>query len=88
MASFCQFRAFLGRNGCCEQFDRAFAEQNNSTLFDRAVWSLYPFDEAVIGVAFDWTLTDEGRSYWAQIDCLWYAEATRSHTTHSLRREW
>ena len=74
MSSYRHFRAFLRREGCEAAFDRAFYLYNDSTSLDASLWKAGS-EEYIIGHAFDWSSTPEGRSFWAEIDRRWYAEA-------------
>lgn len=74
MSSYRDFRAFLRREDCEEAFDRAFYLYNDCTMLDASLWEAGS-EEYIIGHAFDWAKTFEGRSFWAEIDRRWYAEA-------------
>ncbi len=64
------FRAFLGRVGCEEAFDRAFYNHNHATLLDKALWEVGEA-EFIFAHAFDWAATPEGRDYWRELDKEW-----------------
>lgn len=64
------FRAFLGRVGCEEAFDRAFYNHNHATLLDKALWEAADA-EFIFAHAFDWATTPEGSNFWRAIDQKW-----------------
>lgn len=65
-----EFRAFLGKVGCAEAFDRAFYDHNHATLLDAALWEAADA-EFVFAHAFDWATTPEGSDYWREVDRMW-----------------
>ena len=65
------FRAFLRSEGCEEAFDRAFYQHNAYTKLDESLWEAGDAD-CIVGHAFDWSHTPEGRSFWRAIDRKWY----------------
>lgn len=69
--SYLRFRTFLREEGCEEAFDRAFYTFNDCTALDVSLWNA---GEAkfIIGHAFDWSATPEGRDFWRDIDRNWY----------------
>ena len=64
------FRAFFGRVGCEEAFDRAFYNHNHATLLDKALWEAADA-EFIFAHAFDWAATPEGSNFWRAMDQKW-----------------
>lgn len=71
--SYLRFRTFLREEGCEEAFDRAFCDHNHSTVLDARLWEAGEA-EFIIGHAFDWATTPEGREYWLDLDARWQRE--------------
>lgn len=74
MSSYSRFRAFLQEQGCEDAFDRAFYHHNDFTSLDESLW-MENRAECIIGHAFDWCETPEGRSFWRDIDHKWYQQS-------------
>lgn len=70
------FRNFLREEGCEAAFDRAFYLHNDYTQLDESLWEASDAS-AIIGHAFNWSATPEGREYWLAIDKKWFLFITK-----------
>ena len=66
------FRSFLKDRGCEHEFEEALGSQFPGYRLDANLWDILGGDEFFLGRIFDWTMTAQGRDYWAQIDSEWY----------------
>ena len=66
------FRSFLRDRGCEREFEEALGSQFPGYRLDANLWDILGGDEFFLGRIFDWTMTAQGREYWAQIDSEWY----------------
>ena len=72
MYPYSTFRCFLRERGCEREFEEAFGNQNPGYRLDATLWDIMCGDEFFLGRAFDWSITNEGREFWARIDSEWY----------------
>ena len=72
MYPYSTFRCFLRERGCERAFEEAFGTQNPGYRLDATLWDIMCGDEFFLGRAFDWSITNEGREFWARIDSEWY----------------
>lgn len=77
MVEYTRFRRFLMERGCAREFEEAFGNQHPGYKLDAALWDILGGDEFFLARAFDWTMTKEGREYWAQVDLEWYNYSTK-----------
>lgn len=71
MSDYQLFRYFLRDEGCEAAFDEAFYHYNGGVTLDARLWEAG--DAAyILGHAFEWSATPEGRDFWAELDRRWY----------------
>lgn len=77
------FSAFLDRNGALEKYKDAFRRKNRGEAQGTVCPVVAVIDDIyerginikfIVDRSFNWTVTDQGHNYWAQLDHLWYDE--------------
>lgn len=71
MVTYDRFITFLTEKKCKKAFNDAFFHQHPGYHLDSTLWDILGGDEYIIGRAFDWEKTTQGREYWLTLDREW-----------------